>query len=93
MLKALTIFSGNANRDLAQAICSYVDTPLGKADVTRFADGEVYVEIRENVRGINCFVVQPTCSQVNDGWPLATQAVQRPHTKATTESRMPAALS
>ena len=66
MLKALTIFSGNANRDLAQAICRYVETPLGKAEVTRFADGEVYVEINENVRGVNCFVVQPTCAPAND---------------------------
>jgi ribose-phosphate pyrophosphokinase len=66
VLKALTIFSGNANRDLTQAICRYVETPLGEADVTRFADGEIYVEIRENVRGVNCFVVQPTCSPVND---------------------------
>src|SRR5437868_15185502 len=66
MVKALTIFSGNANRELAQSICRYVDTPLGDAEVTRFADGEVYVEIKENVRGVNCFVVQPTCSPVND---------------------------
>src|ERR671937_47316 len=62
MLKALTIFSGNANRELAQAICRYVETPLGRAEVTRFADGEIYVEINENVRGVNCFVVQPTCA-------------------------------
>jgi ribose-phosphate pyrophosphokinase len=66
VLKALTIFSGNANIDLAQAICRYVETPLGKAEVTRFADGEIYVEINENVRGVNCFVVQPTSSPVND---------------------------
>jgi ribose-phosphate pyrophosphokinase len=66
VLKALTIFSGNANRELAQSICRYVETPLGQADVTRFADGEIYVEIRENVRGVNCFVVQPTCAPVND---------------------------
>ena len=66
MLKALTIFSGNANRELAQAICRYVETPLGRAEVTRFADGEVYVEINENVRGVNCFVVQPTCAPAND---------------------------
>ena len=45
MLKALTIFSGNANRDLAKSICGYVETPLGNAEVTRFADGEIYVEI------------------------------------------------
>ena len=61
MLKALTIFSGNANRELAQEICSYVEIPLGRAEVTRFSDGEIYVEIDENVRGVNCFVVQPTC--------------------------------
>jgi ribose-phosphate pyrophosphokinase len=66
VLKALTIFSGNANRELAQSICRYVETPLGDADVTRFADGEIYVEIKENVRGVNCFVVQSTCSPVND---------------------------
>src|SRR3569623_1201701 len=44
VLKALTIFSGNANRELAQSICRYVDIPLGDAEVTRFADGEIYVE-------------------------------------------------
>lgn len=66
MLKALTIFSGNAHRDLAEAICSHVEVPLGKVQVTRFADGEVYVEIKENVRNVNCFVVQPTCTPVND---------------------------
>jgi ribose-phosphate pyrophosphokinase len=66
VLKALTIFSGNANRELASAICKYVEVPLGRAEVTRFADGEIYVEINENVRGVNCFVVQPTCAPAND---------------------------
>ena len=66
MLKALTIFSGNANRELAEAICSYVEIPLGRAEVTHFSDGEIYVEIGENVRGVNCFVVQPTCAPAND---------------------------
>jgi ribose-phosphate pyrophosphokinase len=66
VLKALTIFSGNANRELTTAICKYVETPLGRAEVTRFADGEIYVEINENVRGVNCFVVQPTCAPAND---------------------------
>ncbi len=66
MLKAFSIFSGNANRELAEAICRFLETPLGHAQVTRFADGEVYVEIQENVRGSNCFVVQPTCTPVND---------------------------
>jgi len=66
VLKALTIFTGNANRALAQSICDYVEVPLGNAEVTRFADGEIYVEINENVRGVNCFVVQPTCAPAND---------------------------
>jgi ribose-phosphate pyrophosphokinase len=66
VLKAFSIFSGNANRELAEAICRYLETPLGNAQVTRFSDGEVYVEINENVRGVNCFVVQPTSTPVND---------------------------
>ena len=66
MIKALTIFSGNAHRDLAEAICRSVEMRLGVAEVTRFSDGEIYVEIGENVRGVNCFVVQPTCTPVND---------------------------
>ena len=66
MLKAFSIFSGNANRELAEAICRYLETPLGNAQVTRFSDGEVYVEIDENVRGVNCFVVQPTSTPVNE---------------------------
>ena len=66
MIKALTIFSGNAHRELAESICKCVEARPGAADVTRFSDGEIYVEIRENVRGVNCFVVQPTCQPVND---------------------------
>jgi ribose-phosphate pyrophosphokinase len=65
MIKALTIFSGNANRDLSEAICKCVEVRLGSAEVTTFSDGEIFVEIGENVRGVNCFVVQPTCSPVN----------------------------
>jgi ribose-phosphate pyrophosphokinase len=66
VLKAFTVFSGNANRDLAEAICRYLEVPVGKAQVTRFSDGEVYVEIMENVRGVNCFVLQSTSTPVND---------------------------
>ncbi len=66
MLKALSIFTGNANPKLAEEICRYVEIPLGNAQVTHFSDGEIYVEINENVRGVNCFVVQPTCSPVNE---------------------------
>lgn len=65
MLKSLSIFTGNANRALADEICKFVEIPLGRADVTHFSDGEIYVEVGENVRGVNCFVVQPTCSPPN----------------------------
>jgi len=65
MIKSLTIFTGNANRDLAEAICKCVEVRPGAAEVTTFSDGEIFVEIGENVRGVNCFVVQPTCTPVN----------------------------
>jgi ribose-phosphate pyrophosphokinase len=65
MIKALTIFSGNANRDLAEAICKCVEVRPGAAEVTTFSDGEIFVEIGENVRGVNCFVVQATSTPVN----------------------------
>jgi ribose-phosphate pyrophosphokinase len=65
MLKALTIFSGNSNRPLAEEICRSVEVPLGNAKVYPFSDGETFVEIGENVRGVNCFVVQSTCAPVN----------------------------
>lgn len=65
MIKALSIFSGNANRDLAEAICRCMEVSPGASIVSTFSDGETFVEIRENVRGVNCFVVQPTCAPVN----------------------------
>jgi ribose-phosphate pyrophosphokinase len=65
MIKALTIFSGNGNRELADAICRAVEVRPGQAEVTTFSDGELFVEIGENVRGVNCFVVQSTCQPTN----------------------------
>ncbi len=65
MIRALTIFSGTSNRDVAENICKYVEIPMGRCEVTKFSDGESYVEIGENVRGVNCFVVQSTSSPVN----------------------------
>lgn len=65
MIKSLTIFSGTSNRPLAESICAAVEARLGAADVSTFSDGEVFVEIKENVRGVHCFVVQPTCAPVN----------------------------
>jgi len=66
MIKALTIFSGNGNRELSDAICRTVEARPGLCDVTSFSDGEIFVEIGENVRGVNCFVVQSTCSPANN---------------------------
>uniref|UniRef100_A0A7V6A4B3 Ribose-phosphate pyrophosphokinase n=1 Tax=Desulfobacca acetoxidans TaxID=60893 RepID=A0A7V6A4B3_9BACT len=62
----LKIFSGNANRPLAEKICEYLGIPLGDAVVGRFSDGESSVEFRENVRGMEVFVVQPTSIPAND---------------------------
>jgi ribose-phosphate pyrophosphokinase len=62
----LKLFSGNANRALAEEIAKYLRIPLGDADVSRFSDGEVFVQVNENVRGTDVFVIQPTCPPVND---------------------------
>jgi ribose-phosphate pyrophosphokinase len=62
----LKLFSGNANRSLAEEIARHLHVPLGDADVSRFSDGEVYVQINENVRGEDVFIIQPTCPPVND---------------------------
>jgi ribose-phosphate pyrophosphokinase len=56
----MLVFSGNANRPLAQAVCRELGVPMGKALVAKFSDGEVQVEIEENVRGQDVFVIQPT---------------------------------
>ena len=66
MFKKVCIFSGNAHPQLAQAIANHLETPLAKSKTTRFSDGESFVEINENVRGVDAFVIQPTCSPVND---------------------------
>jgi ribose-phosphate pyrophosphokinase len=64
--KKVCLFSGNANPELARDIAAYLETPLGKIKVQRFSDGETFVEINENVRGVDAFVIQPTSSPVND---------------------------
>ncbi len=64
--RELKVFSGNANRPLAEEICRHLKIPLGKACITTFCDGELYFQILENVRGIDVFVIQPTCSPVNN---------------------------
>lgn len=60
--KNVMIFAGNANVNLAEKISQYLDIPLGKADVGRFSDGEIMVEIKESVRGQDIYVLQPTCT-------------------------------
>ncbi len=61
----LMLFTGNANPALARDIAHYLHTPLGKVTVGQFSDGEVQVEILENVRGRDAFIIQPTCTPVN----------------------------
>jgi ribose-phosphate pyrophosphokinase len=58
------VFSGTANRELAEEICKHIGVTLGETRMQRFADGEVYFQLLENVRGADVFVVQPTC------WPV-----------------------
>ena len=66
MAYELKLFTGNANRPLAEEIAQYLRLPLSDAEVTRFSDGEVYVHVTENVRGADVYVLQPTCPPVND---------------------------
>jgi ribose-phosphate pyrophosphokinase len=65
-MEGMAIFTGNSNPALAQKICDYLSLPLGGAKVKTFSDGEIQIEIRENVRLKDIFVVQSTCSPVND---------------------------
>ena len=65
MPEGIQFFSGNAHKDLAREIASYLDIDIGDATVTRFSDGEISVQIHENVRGCDVFVLQPTCMPVN----------------------------
>ncbi|KAK7287204.1 hypothetical protein RIF29_00333 [Crotalaria pallida] len=62
----LRIFSGTANKALAQEIACYMGLELGKIKIKRFADGEIYVQLQESVRGCDVFLVQPTCPPANE---------------------------
>ncbi len=66
MRDKLQIFAGNSNPTLAEEVCAYLEVPLGRADVRRFSDGEINVRINDNVRGSDVFVIQSTCTPVND---------------------------
>ncbi|OGW48657.1 MAG: phosphoribosylpyrophosphate synthetase [Nitrospirae bacterium RBG_19FT_COMBO_42_15] len=65
MSKDLKIFSGNANIVLAKGICNYLKIPLGDVTVSTFSDGEIMVQLNENVRGMDIFIVQPSSNPVN----------------------------
>ena len=62
----LSVFAGNANPDLAREVAQCLGIPMGRAMVGKFSDGEVNVEIMENVRGRDVFIIQPTCAPSND---------------------------
>ncbi len=64
--KDIKIFSGNSNPSLAQGVAGCLGLPLGKSSCTKFSDGEISVSLHESVRGSECFVVQSTCTPVND---------------------------
>jgi ribose-phosphate pyrophosphokinase len=64
----LMVFSGNANLPLANSIAHELNVPMGKAVVGRFSDGEVMVEVMENVRGRDVYVIQPTCAPTADNF-------------------------
>src|ERR1700752_1940739 len=61
----MKVFSGTANRELAQRICKYIGAPLGQATISSFPDSETYVKIEENIRGHDVFIVQPTSPPTN----------------------------
>ena len=62
----LMVFTGNANPDLAKKIVDHLGMPLGNVSVSQFSDGEIAVELHDNVRGRDVFVVQSTCAPTND---------------------------
>ena len=65
-MEGISIFSGNSNPILAKKICEYLNLSLGDAQVKTFSDGEIQIEIEENVRSKDVFVIQSTCAPVND---------------------------
>lgn len=64
--ESMMVFTGNANPKLAQAVTKYLNIPLGSATVNRFSDGEVMVQLLDNVRGKDVFILQSTCAPTND---------------------------
>lgn len=84
---SMMVFTGNANRELSQSIARFLNVPLGKATVEAFSDGEVMVEILDNVRGKDVFIVQPTCRPANNHLMelmVMTDAIRRASAKRIT---------
>ncbi len=90
MRVGLKIFTGNSNPKLAQSITRYMGIPLGAAFVGSFSDGEIQVEFRENVRGMDVFVIQSTCQPVNDS--LAELLIMIDALKRASASRVTAVM-
>ena len=65
-MSEICVLSGNANKELAEKICKCLDIPLAEVVCTRFSEGEIRVQIVENVRGKDLFIIQPTCTPTND---------------------------
>ena len=65
-MRDLKVISGNAHQELAKEIAEHLNISLCATDVRKFSDGEIFVEVKENVRGADVFIVQPTCTPVND---------------------------
>lgn len=83
----IRIFSGTANPALARAITNELGVQLSNAEIRRFSDGEIFVEIQESIRGIETFVIQPTCHPVNDTLMellIITDALKRSSAKSIT---------
>jgi len=66
MGNVMKIFSGNANYEMAAEIAKHLGLGVSQADVRKFSDGEIFVELKENVRGTDSYIIQPTCTPVND---------------------------
>ncbi len=64
----ITLIAGNAHRDLAGAISRHLSIPLASAHIGRFPDGEIDIKVNEDIRGTDCFVIQPTCPPVQENW-------------------------
>src|SRR6187431_3759103 len=86
----MMVFTGNANPELAQKVASRLYLSLGKADVGKFSDGEVAVELNENVRGKDVFVLQSTCAPTNDN--LMEMLVMIDALKRSSAARITAAI-